>query len=209
MSLVQYKKKRSFTQTPEPKGSSTKSDTLRFVVQKHAASHLHYDFRLEMDGVLKSWAVPKGPSTDPKVKRLAMMVEDHPIDYRAFEGVIPEGNYGAGTVMVWDEGTYEPVENNNVSKAASDKELRHQLHKGKIKFTLHGKKLKGQFALVKASGRGENSWLLMKLNDDHASGADILLKDKSVISKKSLEQLAAPAKKARTCYKKGDKKKSG
>lgn len=194
MSLVQYKKKRSFTQTPEPVGGKADKQSLKFVVQKHAASHLHYDFRLEMDDVLKSWAVPKGPSLDPKVKRLAMMVEDHPYDYRTFEGIIPAGNYGAGTVIVWDEGWYEPADDESSSdKLQNDKALRHQLHKGKIKFILHGKKLKGAFALVKAPGRGENSWLLMKLDDKYATSEDILLKDKSVVSKKTIEQLKAKA----------------
>jgi bifunctional non-homologous end joining protein LigD len=150
--------------------------------------------RLEMEGVLKSWAVPKGPSMDPDVKRLAMMVEDHPYDYRTFEGIIPEGNYGAGTVMVWDEGTYEPFEAEGHDKTANDKELRHQLHKGRLKFTLHGKKLKGTFALVKTSQRGENAWLLMKIKDEYASDNDILLKDKSVISKRNLEQIGKASK---------------
>src|SRR5678809_1119908 len=164
MSLTQYKKKRSFKKTPEPEGKkkSPSKSKLRFVVQKHDATQLHYDFRLEMEGVLKSWAVPKGPSLNPDDKRLAMMVEDHPYDYRTFEGNIPEGNYGAGTVMVWDEGTYTAAEGTFTSKAAMDKELRQQLRKGKIKFTLSGKKLKGMFALVKGSYRGEKSWLLMK-----------------------------------------------
>jgi bifunctional non-homologous end joining protein LigD len=191
MSLVKYKEKRSFQETPEPTGGKSAGKSLRFVVQKHNASHLHYDFRLEMEGVLKSWAVPKGPSMDPAVKRLAMMVEDHPYDYRTFEGVIPEGNYGAGTVIVWDEGYYEPAEGEFDSKAAADKSLRHQLHANKIKFVLHGKKLKGEFALIKAHGRGENGWLLMKLNDEHATTDDILEKDKSVISKKTVEQMEA------------------
>jgi bifunctional non-homologous end joining protein LigD len=189
MSLTKYKAKRSFEKTPEPKGGKAESKTLRFVVQKHAASHLHYDFRLEMEGVLKSWAVPKGPSMDTKIKRLAMMVEDHPYAYRTFEGTIPKGNYGAGTVMVWDEGDYEATDLAGKSKTMQDKELRHQLHTGKIKFTLHGKKLKGAFALVKAASRGENSWLLMKLDDDQAISEDILLKDKSVISGKAIENL--------------------
>jgi bifunctional non-homologous end joining protein LigD len=191
MSLVQYKKKRSFESTPEPAGGKSGKASLKFVIQKHAASHLHYDFRLEMEGVLKSWAVPKGPSLDPKVKRLAMMVEDHPYDYRTFEGIIPEGNYGAGAVIVWDEGWYEPAEDIAADKIKNDKALRHQLHAGKLKFILHGKKLKGTFALVKATGRGENSWLLMKVNDQYATEEDILLKDKSVLSKKTVEQIKA------------------
>ena len=189
MSLAKYKEKRTFDQTPEPAGGKASGAQLRFVIQKHAASHLHYDFRLEMEGVLKSWAVPKGPSTDPEVKRLAMMVEDHPYDYRSFEGIIPEGNYGAGTVIVWDEGTYEAADLKGKSKKEQEKSLLHELHQGKIKFVLHGKKLKGEYALVKAHGRGENGWLLMKLEDKYASTDDITLKDKSVTSKKTLEQV--------------------
>src|SRR3954463_3997779 len=134
MGLVEYKKKRTLTRTPEPSGGKADREVLRFVVQKHAALHLHYDFRLEMGGVLKSWAVPKGPSMDPKVKRLAMEVEDHPYDYRKFEGVIPEGNYGAGTVMIWDEGTYHAV-TEFPDKDKEDTDLRKQWHQGKIRFT--------------------------------------------------------------------------
>ncbi|HTF22129.1 MAG TPA: DNA ligase D [Chryseolinea sp.] len=192
MSLTRYKKKRSFQETPEPSGGSSSETTLRFVVQKHDASHLHYDFRLEMEGVLKSWAVPKGPSMDVAVKRLAVMVEDHPFDYRTFEGVIPEGNYGGGTVMVWDEGFYEPAERGkDDSKEELDKSLRHQLHLGKIKFILKGKKLKGLFALIKAGGRGENSWLLMKLDDRYATKEDILLRDRSVLSRRTMAGISA------------------
>src|SRR5256714_2714890 len=160
MSLSLYKKKRRFDVTTEPEGKNKSSKkALRFVVQKHDASHVHYDFRLEMEGVLKSWAVPKGPSLNPSDKRLAMMVEDHPYDYRDFEGIIPEGNYGAGTVIVWDEGTYEPLENASGNKKENEKNLLRQLHAGSLKFVMHGKKLKGEFALVKTAYRGENSWL--------------------------------------------------
>ena len=189
MSLSLYKKKRSFEATPEPTGGKASGKALRFVVQKHNASHLHYDFRLEMEGVLKSWAVPKGPSLDPTVKRLAMMVEDHPYDYRTFEGIIPEGNYGAGTVIVWDEGTYEPLNPDGKSKKDEEKNLLHQLHEGNLKFVMHGKKLKGEFALVKITGRGENSWLLIKHRDEFATTNDITKKDKSVVSNKTLEQV--------------------
>ncbi len=190
MALVEYRRKRTFKKTPEPKGGEPDTRVLRFVVQKHAASHLHYDFRLEMGNVLKSWAVPKGPSMDPAVKRLAMMVEDHPYDYRLFEGIIPKGNYGAGTVIVWDEGTYQSAEGEFHDKASEDKNLRHQLHMGKIKFVLKGKKLKGEFALVKATGREENSWLLMKLNDEYAVKKEILTNEKSALSGKTLDEVA-------------------
>jgi bifunctional non-homologous end joining protein LigD len=190
MSLSTYKKKRSFNKTPEPEGKKkTAGEELRFVVQKHAASHLHYDFRLEMEGVLKSWAIPKGPSMNPEDKRLAMMVEDHPYDYKDFEGIIPPGNYGAGTVIVWDEGTYEPMEEVEGGKKA-EKSLLHQLHMGSLKIVLHGKKLKGAFALVQTKGRGDNAWLLIKKNDEEATDADITKKDKSVQSGMKLEQVA-------------------
>ena len=180
MSLTSYQKKRDFNKTGEPAGSVRKdrSKTLQFVVQKHHASHLHYDFRLEMEGVLKSWAVPKGPSLNPEDKRLAMMVEDHPFDYRTFEGTIPKGSYGAGEVIVWDEGAYEP-------RQASDnpeKDLLDQLKKGHITFVLHGQKLKGEFALVKRDNMEENAWLLIKKHDEYASRADVTKLTKSVIS---------------------------
>lgn len=191
MKLEKYKEKRNASITPEPFGGKGDKDLLRFVIQKHAASHLHYDFRLEMEGVLKSWAVPKGPSTDPEIKRLAMMVEDHPYDYRTFEGIIPKGQYGGGTVIVWDEGTYEPIESDAKTKSGQDKQLLHELYSGKIKFRLKGKKLKGEFALIKAYGRGENGWLLMKLDDKYASTDDITKKEKSVLSGKTLDQVAA------------------
>lgn len=211
MSLSKYNQKRDFKQTREPKGKVAKSaNELIFVVQKHAASHLHYDFRLEMDGVLKSWAVPKGPSMDPEVKRLAMMVEDHPYSYKDFEGTIPEGNYGAGNVIVWDNGTYTSDE-----KTASDeKQLLSDLAKGRMSFILKGKKLKGEFSLVKLHGKQENAWLLIKKNDKYASSEDILEKNKSVISKRSLEQLEEKSKKLnskaeeKTTEKKTVKKKS-
>ncbi|MDB5232070.1 MAG: ligase, partial [Chitinophagaceae bacterium] len=195
MSLAKYREKRKFNETPEPTGGKPAAKKLTFVIQKHAASHLHYDFRLEMEGVLKSWAVPKGPSMDPSVKRLAMMVEDHPYDYKNFEGIIPKGNYGAGTVIVWDEGWYEPAEKISGSLKEIEKSLLSQLHKGTLKIKMHGKKLKGEFALVRASQRGDNSWLLMKLNDDYAGETDITKKDKSVQSGKTLEQVKSTSNK--------------
>lgn len=188
MSLAKYRQKRTFSKTPEPTGGKNDSKELHFVVQKHDASHLHYDFRLEMKGVLKSWAVPKGPSMDPSVKRLAMMVEDHPYDYKNFEGVIPSGNYGAGTVIVWDEGTYVP-QISEPGKKGWEKELLSSIEKGKLHFILEGEKLKGEFALVKTHGRGENAWLLMKIKDKYAATADITKKEKSVLSGRTLAQV--------------------
>lgn len=189
MALAAYRKKRSFKKTPEPTGGTAHGNELRFVIQKHHASHLHYDFRLEMRGVLKSWAVPKGPSIDPAAKRLAMMVEDHPYDYHNFEGIIPKGQYGGGTVIVWDEGTYLPAEGNFSSKKDMEKNLLHQLHSGKLKIIMNGQKLKGEFALVKSSYQGENSWLLMKVKDKYSKVSDITKKDKSVISGKTIKQM--------------------
>ncbi|MDB5029903.1 DNA ligase D [Mucilaginibacter sp.] len=195
MSLEKYAEKRDFTKTAEPKaGRSKGKDHLMFVIQKHDASRLHYDFRLEMDGVLKSWAVPKGPSTDPKVKRLAMMVEDHPFDYRNFEGIIPQGEYGGGTVIVWDEGTYEPIENIK-GKQAQEKHLLQQLKSGSVKIKLHGEKLEGEYALVKTQGMGENGWLLIKHNDGFASPKDITKKDRSVLSGKTIETMEKTSEK--------------
>jgi bifunctional non-homologous end joining protein LigD len=189
MSLEKYVEKRDFKKTSEPKsGKSKDKDKLMFVIQKHDASRLHYDFRLEMEGVLKSWAVPKGPSTDPKNKRLAMMVEDHPFDYRNFEGIIPKGEYGGGTVIVWDEGTYEPIEEIK-GKKAQEKHLLKQLHEGSLKIKLNGEKLKGEFALVKTHGMGENGWLLIKHKDEFASDKDITKLDKSILSGKTIENM--------------------
>ncbi|HET7896407.1 MAG TPA: DNA polymerase ligase N-terminal domain-containing protein, partial [Flavisolibacter sp.] len=154
MSLSQYRQKRNFSKTEEPKGTEKSSrDSLRFVVQKHDATTVHYDFRLEMEGVLKSWAVPKGPSLNPADKRLAMEVEDHPYDYRNFEGVIPEGEYGGGTVIVWDEGTYTPSGAGDLSRKEQEELLLHELAAGKISFVLEGEKLQGEFTLFRMKGR--------------------------------------------------------
>ncbi|MFW0718420.1 DNA ligase D [Pedobacter sp. N23S346] len=189
MGLKQYESKRNFSKTAEPKaGKSKDKNKLQFVIQKHDATRLHYDFRLEMDGVLKSWAVPKGPSTDPKNKRLAMMVEDHPFDYKDFEGTIPKGEYGGGTVIVWDEGTYEPIEEIK-GKKAQEKHLLKQLADGSVKIKLNGEKLKGEFALVKTKGMGENGWLLIKHKDDFASTKEITKQDKSVLSGKTISAM--------------------
>jgi bifunctional non-homologous end joining protein LigD len=190
MGLTEYKKKRSFTNTPEPTGGESASGReLLFVIQKHHASRLHYDFRLEIRGVLKSWAVPKGPSMNPADKRLAMLVEDHPFDYKDFEGIIPPGNYGAGTVIIWDQGTYEPLEPAK-SKAENEKILLQGFHAGQLKFRMNGKKLKGEFVLVRTASRGDNSWLLIKHRDNFAMEEDITQKGKSVVSGKTLEQVA-------------------
>lgn len=166
MSLKEYEKKRDFKQTSEPKGGKSEDKTLSFVVQRHHASRLHYDFRLELDGTLKSWAVPKGPSLNPDDKRLAMMVEDHPIDYQHFEGIIPEGNYGAGVVLLWDNGTYESLADDRKDDI---KTLRAGLKAGNLKIRMKGKILNGEFALVKIKNpKDDNAWLLIKHNDDYA-----------------------------------------
>ena len=186
MGLHEYKKKRDFSVTKESvTGKPKEKGKLHFVVQKHQATNLHYDFRLEMGGVLKSWAVPKGPSTDPAIRRLAILVEDHPYDYKDFEGTIPQGEYGGGTVIVWDQGTYEPITEIK-GKEARDKYLRHQFYAGSMKIILHGQKLKGEFALVKTHGMGENNWLLIKHKDEFDSSADITQKDESVLSGKTI-----------------------
>ena len=171
MSLSTYKSKRKFNETSEPDTAVKKGNKqLSFVVQRHKASHLHYDFRLEMEGVLKSWAVPKGPSLNPTDKRLAMMVEDHPYDYKDFKGIIPEGNYGAGIVEIWDNGTYTALTDDKY--ADNEKLLKAGLKSGNLKVVLKGKKLKGEFVLVKIknrSGDKENTWLLIKHNDKFAT----------------------------------------
>lgn len=187
MTLGTYIKKRNFKETQEPKaGKSPEKGHLKFVVQRHQASHLHYDFRLEMEGVLKSWAVPKGPSMNPNDRRLAMMVEDHPYNYRTFEGVIPKGNYGAGIVEIWDEGTYDFIEEG--SRKEEEKALLKGLHEGNLKFIMHGDKLKGEFALVRMNGTADNAWLLIKKKDRHAvykaySSEDLVDKDSKIVKK--------------------------
>ena len=188
ISLNKYNQKRNFNATTEPEGAIKKSTTeLVFVIQKHAASHLHYDFRLEMDGVLRSWVIPKGPSMNPADKRLAIMVEDHPYDYKDFEGVIPDGNYGAGTVMIWDNGTYALADDEGITNV--EKKLNSDLKEGHLSFILNGKKLKGEFTLMELKTEQENTWLLMKKKDQYSTVDDVLLQDKSVISNLTLESL--------------------
>jgi bifunctional non-homologous end joining protein LigD len=187
MGLKEYASKRKFGKTPEPEpGALHEGNQLVFVVHKHAGRALHYDLRLELEGVLKSWAVPKGPSLDPSVKRLAIMVEDHPLDYKDFEGVIPEGNYGAGSVIIWDRGFYRHPSARDEKESA--KLLRDGLRKGDLKFVLEGEKLQGEFALVKM-GRDEKSWLLLKKKDSYAVKGDILTENRSVVSHKTLEEV--------------------
>ena len=198
MGLEEYKRKRRFSETPEPPPKVEKKSRHRFVVQKHRATRLHYDFRLEMEGVLKSWAVPKGPSLDPADKRLAMQVEDHPVSYFDFEGIIPAGNYGAGTVMVWDVGTWEPLSPVPVKGEfvpRTDAEASTMLKDGDLKIRLHGKKLKGDFALVRMRSRRPGSkgteWLLIKKKDeDVVPGYDIEQYDESALTSRSLREIA-------------------
>src|SRR5450755_3456107 len=190
MTLATYKEKRHFTKTSEPRAKIERSETgASFVVQKHDASRLHYDFRLELDGVLKSWAIPKGPSLDPGEKRLAVEVEDHPLDYGDFEGIIPEGQYGGGTVQMWDRGFWAP-EGGDDPQAA--------LTKGELKFVLEGERLHGGWVLVRMArdrNRGKRvNWLLIKHRDEAANpghGADILAEDRSVASGRRMAQIAA------------------
>jgi DNA ligase D-like protein (predicted 3'-phosphoesterase) len=197
-SLKKYKSKRNFTTTPEPSsanasaGKPSSEDSI-FVIQKHDASHLHYDFRLEMDGVLKSWAIPKGPSTNPQEKRLAIETEDHPMSYAAFEGVIPEGNYGAGPVIVWDTGTFTNIK----EKDGKIIPLPECYRKGRIEVELHGKKLKGNYALVRtALDDNKKQWLLIKMRDTYADARrnPVSTQPESVLSGKTIGQLS-PKKK--------------
>jgi bifunctional non-homologous end joining protein LigD len=183
--LKKYRDMRDFGETPEPSGGKPKRSKLPiFVIQKHQASHLHYDFRLEMEGVLKSWAVPKGPSYDPSVKRLAMMTEDHPYDYASFEGVIPAGQYGGGNVIIWDNGTFELTEPDDGVKG---------IKQGKLAFKMYGKKMFGEWALVKIRGRSPkgNEWLLLKHRDEYANTKiDVTeVAPQSVISGKTVEEI--------------------
>jgi bifunctional non-homologous end joining protein LigD len=185
--LAEYNRKRRFGVTPEPAGrlGRVKEKQREFVIQKHRASHLHYDFRLEHDGVMLSWAIPKGPALDPSVKRLAMQTEDHPIDYNQFEGVIPEGEYGGGTVMIWDHGTWEP-------ETPSQEYVSKALAKGQLKFRLHGKKLRGSWVLVRT--RGPRQWLLIKHRDEAASTEDpTVTRPLSVVSRRTMAGIARAA----------------
>lgn len=192
MSLKEYNEKRDFKNTREPEGKPVAKigNRLIFVIQKHNAKHLHYDLRLEADGVLKSWAVPKGPSMDPEEKRLAVMVEDHPLSYAEFEGIIPEGEYGAGSVIIWDKGDYKATAERDGQTIPVSEEI----GDGHIEFELNGEKLKGKFALVKTNLRGGNdkdSWLLVKMKDGYADkNADPVAKQpQSVVSGKTNKDL--------------------
>ena len=195
MTLKEYRKKRDFRATPEPPGRKSKEGAapFYFVVHKHLASRLHYDLRLEIDGVLKSWAVPKGLSLDPADRRLAVMVEDHPLDYGDFEGVIPEGSYGAGPVMIWDRGDLRAAAPGSDDRASSEDALRRGLAKGHISFILEGERLKGEFALLRLRKAGENAWLLIKANDDYARHPGEIAEDTSVVSGRTMDEIAREA----------------
>ena len=191
-SLKRYRKKRGSGRTPEPsgkKGSKKRSGGPIFVIQKHDASQLHNDLRLEVEGVLASWAVPKGPSTDPREKRLARKVEDHPLDYAEFEGVIPEEEYGGGTVLVWDKGTYR----NTTEEDGEEVSMAQALREGHATFVLKGKKLRGGYALTRTKrGKDSQNWLLVKMKDDHADARrnPVSTEPKSVLSNRTLRQIA-------------------
>lgn len=190
-SLKRYKEKRDFEKTPEPFSSEkTSPDGPKFVIQKHNASHLHYDFRIEVDGVLKSWAIPKGPSTDPGDKRLAIPTEDHPIDYIDFEGVIPKGNYGAGTVIVWDIGTYRNLKEEKGGKVPKVS-MSESVEEGRVEIWLEGEKLKGGYALIQTGRGGRKFWLFLKMNDLEADRTSDILVDRpeSVLSGRTIEDV--------------------
>jgi bifunctional non-homologous end joining protein LigD len=201
--LTEYRKKRDFKKTAEPEGGAKGAKRpargekqLLFVIQKHAATRLHFDLRLELDGVMKSWAVPKGPSPDPSIKRLAMQVEDHPIEYNTFEGTIPRGEYGGGTVMLWDQGWYEP------EKGGGEDGVREGYKKGDLKIVFHGKRMKGSWVLVRTRGwggssGGKPSWLLIKHRDKYAEPGDALVErhTTSVVTKRTMEQIGGAVKK--------------
>lgn len=191
--LKEYRTKRDLSRTPEPSGGKKNDGSPIFVIQKHDARNLHYDFRLEVDGALASWAVPKGPSTDPSVKRLAIHVEDHPMDYASFEGVIPEGMYGAGTVLVWDRGTYK----NLVAEKDEPLTMEESIEKGHVEVWLEGEKLQGGYALVQMKGRGDNQWLLVKMSDEKADARrnPVSTQPDSVITGASLEEIRASIEK--------------
>jgi bifunctional non-homologous end joining protein LigD len=187
--LAEYKRKRDFKKTAEPAGAAVRSRSkgqLRFVIQKHDATNLHFDLRLELDGVMKSWAVPKGPSYDPKVKRLAMEVEDHPIEYNTFEGTIPEGEYGAGTVMLWDRGTYEAEDGGGVES------LREGYERGDLKIVLHGERLQGGWVLVRMKRPGRPQWLFIKHRDEFVHVDVDVAKEitTSVATNRTMEEIA-------------------
>ena len=184
MGLQEYKRKRRFNETPEPEGELKNTAGQSFVIQKHRATRLHYDFRLEMEGVLRSWAIPKGPTFDPADKRLAVQTEDHPMDYGGFEGVIPAGNYGAGKVIIWDKGTYEMVDPRSAEEGSK---------KGKLHFILNGKKLKGEWVLVRGS-REPKQWIFFKVRDRYAApGSDITeQRPESVLSGRLVEEIGKP-----------------
>lgn len=189
--MKSYNEKRDFRKTKEPKGEPSKKKNKQpiFVIQKHAATNLHYDFRLEIDDTLKSWSVPKGPSTDPSVKRMAIPTEDHPLAYANFEGTIPKGEYGGGTVMIWDKGTIESNKKDNEGNLIS---LEESFKQGSIEVTLHGKKLKGGYNLVEMKGgKMKGNWLLMKQDDEQADARrnPVSTQPKSVVSGRSLEEI--------------------
>ncbi len=187
--LQDYQAKRDFRRTPEPSGAGERpSGAPIFVVQKHDASRLHYDFRLEVAGVLKSWAIPKGPSTSPQEKRLAVPTEDHPLEYAGFEGVIPAGEYGAGAVMVWDTGPFRNITEKKGVTVPLDEAVAH----GHVKVWLEGKKLRGGYALTRFKTGKDEAWLLVKADDEAADPADEVLKVKpdSVLSGRSLKEIA-------------------